>query len=105
MGAAVKLENDVLEHLHSPRKTLLKVRELLVPNGFILATVPDVDSVIARHQGYTGQHWGAPYHLYGFTRATVRRLFRETGFEVLRCHTGPMYSGQVLVLAQKLRDP
>ncbi|OAT80383.1 hypothetical protein A6M21_13525 [Desulfotomaculum copahuensis] len=96
--------NDVLEHLHKPKQILLLARDLLVSGGFLLVTVPDVESVIAKVQGYLGQLWGPPFHLYGFTRRTVKKLLESAGFEVLKCRTGLMYSGQIMVIGKKYFD-
>ncbi len=73
---------DVLEHLPQPRQALLKMRELLPEGGYIIASVPHADSVDAR---LFGRYWiglDPPRHLSVFTRAGLRRLFQEAGFEV-----------------------
>lgn len=93
--------NDVLEHVHHPKRTLLRARELLVPDGLVVVTVPDIESVVAKLQGPGGQHWDSPYHLYGFTRPVIKRLIEEAGFRVLKCCSGLMYPGQILVIARK----
>lgn len=80
---------DVLEHLVDPWRVLTRHRELLAPDGVILASIPNV------------QHWRAignllsgewPYsdtgglfdrtHLRFFTYNSTMSLFRDSGLEV-----------------------
>jgi 2-polyprenyl-3-methyl-5-hydroxy-6-metoxy-1,4-benzoquinol methylase len=73
---------DVLEHLAEPRAGLASARDLLEPGGLAYLTVPDAGSALAR---VLGRRWWSvlPMHLQYFTRASMKRLLRDGGFEVL----------------------
>jgi SAM-dependent methyltransferase len=72
----------VLEHLDSPRRALERAHELLRPGGILLVETPTVDSPWFR---LAPRRWRQliPDHYYFFSRATLERLLRETGFEPL----------------------
>lgn len=81
---------DALEHLPHPRQTLLEVQRILKPTGRLLLRVPWLDSLDAR---LFGSYWAGldtPRHLTVFSRDTLTRLLRETGFGVERlwCMSG-----------------
>jgi len=81
---------DSLEHFHHPRRVLLEIRRILKPEGHLLLRVPSLDSLDAR---LFGPYWAgldAPRHLTVFSRETVTRLLRKTGFVVERvwCMSG-----------------
>ena len=72
---------DVIEHLTDPKAALLSVHRLLRPDGLLYLVTPDIESLSARL--LRGRWWGLrPAHVYYFSRTTLGRLLRETGFEV-----------------------
>jgi len=74
--------NDVLEHLATPRETLIEINRILKPKGILYIWVPNFDS-FARF--LLGSSWGAvifPWHFQYFTPMTLRKLSNETGFRV-----------------------
>ena len=99
------IADNVLEHTLSPRRTLRALRRLLRPGGHLLVIVPSyVNSAWFRTllslrdglpQRFLGpgllrilkmapdQDAGRPYHVLEFDRATLTRLLRETGYEVV----------------------
>lgn len=66
---------DVLEHLDRPWDAVREIRTVLRPGGLALASVP-----MARPRVV----WNDYTHRRGFTRAAVRLLFLDAGFEVVR---------------------
>lgn len=62
---------ETLEHLHHPKKFLERIRNLLVPGGNLLLSVP---------LGET-RHFD-PYHLHAFSQEDVFALLEQTGFSV-----------------------
>ena len=66
---------DVLEHLDHPWDTVREIRAVLRPGGLVLASVP-----MARPRVV----WNDYTHRRGFTRAAIRLLFCDAGFEVVR---------------------
>ncbi|MBI2953461.1 MAG: class I SAM-dependent methyltransferase [Chloroflexi bacterium] len=81
---------DVLEHLHDPLETLRECRRILVDDGLLLITVPNLGSPESRLFGRSWAGLDSPRHLYVFSRKTITRLLRQAGFDVVevRCLTG-----------------
>lgn len=80
----------VLEHVHDPRATLDEVSRILKPGGWLVITVPHLESWEAR---IFGPYWvglDIPRHLFLFTRLVMRRYLADAGFEYAmdRCITG-----------------
>ena len=74
---------DVLEHLYEPHASLLRVRELLRPDGIVVARVPNLASWEAR---LCGRYWGGleqPRHLFIPDERTLVRMFEQAGFRVV----------------------
>jgi SAM-dependent methyltransferase len=81
---------DVLEHLPSPRASLLQIRQWLRPGGHVVFSVPNLESWDARLFGRWWIGWDAPRHWNLFSRPLLERLLAETGFQVIdrRCFLG-----------------
>ena len=76
------IARDVLEHLDRPWDAVHEIHEVLKPGGLALASVP-----MARPRVV----WNDYTHRRGFTRAAVRLLFLDAGFEVERVERmGPL---------------
>ncbi len=74
---------DVLEHLHQPHASLLRVRELLRPDGVFVARVPNLAAWDAR---LCGRYWGGleqPRHLFIPDERTLTRMLEQAGFRVV----------------------
>lgn len=87
---------DVIEHLADPEKVLSAVFRSLRPGGIVAVHTMDVDSLFAR---LTGRHWPwyMEMHLFYFSPATLSRLFRNVGFEVVHVeHRGRTVSAGYL---------
>lgn len=75
---------DVIEHLESPRKTLLIINKILNKDGILVVTTPDVESFLSRL--LRARWWGINrYHLFYFSKNTLEDFFKRTGFYTL-CH-------------------
>jgi hypothetical protein len=74
---------DVLEHTADPRSEIREVRRVLADEGLIVVNYPDIGSWIAR---VMGRSWVflLDVHLYYFTRATIRKLLEDEGFELVK---------------------
>jgi len=84
--------NQVLEHVPSPKTTLLDVRRLLRPDGILYLTVPNFGSLEAR---IFDEHWAGlriPEHLHHFTPSPLRKLLESAGFRILTCRTDTVLS-------------
>ena len=73
----------VVEHLHDPLVTLKLVRELLVPGGHLLISVPNFG---CWERSFFGRYWYAlqlPTHLQHFNQKTLCQLFHASDFELV----------------------
>lgn len=75
---------DTIEHLDRPDIALANIRRLLEPNGILVFSTGDYNSLL-RH--LTGKRWrlfADPTHNFFFDEPTLRRMLERAGFEVLR---------------------
>jgi 2-polyprenyl-3-methyl-5-hydroxy-6-metoxy-1,4-benzoquinol methylase len=81
---------DVLEHLPSPKQALHKSWELLKPGGFLVFSIPNLDSFDRYLFGNYWIGWDVPRHFNLFSRSTLKQLLGEIGFEIItsRCILG-----------------
>ncbi|MBI5246403.1 MAG: class I SAM-dependent methyltransferase [Elusimicrobia bacterium] len=88
----------VIEHVADPGETLRKISSWLRPGGVLALETPNLDSLDARW--FADGYWGGyhiPRHWHLFTPATLTRLLKQCGFEVLETrfttgHSFWMYS-------------
>lgn len=80
---------DVLEHLPRPEQIVHEIRLRLSPNGELLVSLPNFGHWYPRGRvaiGAFGYDRRGPLddtHLRFYSRRTVRRLFRRTGFDLV----------------------
>jgi glycosyltransferase involved in cell wall biosynthesis len=85
----VIIAGDVIEHLAKPAVALREIRQRLAPRGQLLLSVPNFGHWYPRVRvalgtfGYDRRGILDDTHLRFFTRATLRRLVRQTGFDIL----------------------
>ena len=88
-GFGVVIIGDVIEHLSQPRRTLDQIKQLLAPDGQVLLSVPNFGHWYPRARvtlgrfGYDRRGILDETHLRFFTRASLLRLVRQAGFDVL----------------------
>ncbi len=74
---------DVIEHLQDPQGQLKLAYQVLKPGGVFGLSTMDVGCMFAK---LTGRHW--PWymrmHFYYFSAASMARMLRAAGFEVIR---------------------
>jgi SAM-dependent methyltransferase len=73
---------DALDHVRDPRATLEKARRVIKTGGTLAITQGDRASLFARLLGPRWHIYIPPTHLTWWTRESLTRLLRETGFEV-----------------------
>jgi SAM-dependent methyltransferase len=73
----------VIEHVRSPRGVLERVRRSLRPGGLLYLGTPDERALSARVFGRYWHGWDPPRHLWILNPEGVRRVLRETGFELV----------------------
>jgi SAM-dependent methyltransferase len=74
--------NHSFEHMPDQLPTLIKLRQLLKPNRYLLIRIPIVDSYQWRRYGLNWVGLDAPRHLYLHTRKSMDLLARQAGFSV-----------------------
>lgn len=74
---------DVVEHLADPRAALLRMADLLRPGGWLFLSTPDAGSLVARAMGRRWHYLDPVQHLAVFSRASLRALLEQAGYEVV----------------------
>ncbi len=73
----------VLEHLPEPRRVMRRARDLLRPEGWLIISLPNLDSLQAR---IFRRHWYAfddvPRHLFHYSPRSLALLLEQEDFEV-----------------------
>lgn len=83
---------DILEHLQDPWRTLGVFRDLLVPGGYLVLSVPNIGHwSVARdllHGDFDYVPWGllCVGHLRWFTESSLRRALERAGFRIDHFH-------------------
>ena len=102
---------DVLEHLRDPATVLRRVKKLLKENGLLVIEVPNQDSLLNRvvHVVYKCG-WKKPahviyniHHLFNFNTTSIKRLFSEAGFSIVRIDQDSTYLGRIKFKSSILR--
>lgn len=84
----VAMFGDVLEHLVDPQRVLERVRAILKPGGFVVASVPNIAHASIRLALIRGEFRYTPLglldktHLRFYTRDTLGDLFRDAGYTI-----------------------
>lgn len=73
-----------LEHVPSPRETLVHVRRLLAPGGRVLVRMPTVSCAAYERYGSSWIQLDPPRHLTIFSRIGMQRLCTDLGLIVTR---------------------
>lgn len=91
---------DVLEHLPRLREDVALIRKVLKPGGLFFASVPNIESTVARAMG---RRWNMILleHLWYFSPPTYRRMMSELGFEALHIQGVP-FDAPIAHLATRL---
>lgn len=96
---------EVIEHLEQPRRALDHVCRMLKPDGVLLVTTPNFDSLYRR---LFGSRWWVinceDEHIVLFNLATLTGILEEAGFEVVFRHIrGVDVLGMLREAKQRLR--
>jgi len=72
----------VLEHVHKLNDRMMRINQLLKPEGTLIIAVPDSDSWDASKYKDFWAAYDLPRHLYHFTQDTLKKLANKNGFFV-----------------------
>ncbi len=93
---------EVIEHLESPKMALCRIQEILKPEGLLLLSTPNFDSLFRR---MFGTSWWVinceDEHIMFFTPASLTSALEKNGFEVLDLRTRSI---DLVGLARTFRD-
>lgn len=81
----------VFEHIHDPHHVLRLLRRSSAGGGFLAIEIPNLWSAQARHHGERWFALDAHNHVGFYAPEHLRRIFAETGFELLEAHTVSEY--------------
>lgn len=103
----VAIFGDILEHLRNPWKVLKETRNILKPQGYVLASIPNIAHGAIRLALLQGNFEYKTLgildntHLRFFTRETVEKLFEDSGYliDVIERTKLPIYSNSDLIPA------
>jgi 2-polyprenyl-3-methyl-5-hydroxy-6-metoxy-1,4-benzoquinol methylase len=101
----IALMHHVIEHVRDPRAVLRKVSSLMAEGGVFSVETPDIrgwDFSLFRDRYWGGYH--IPRHFYLFNAATLTRLLREEGFEILSVRSIPSPAFWIFSLHNYLVD-
>jgi len=74
--------SQVLEHLPSPRESLKEVYRISKPNGKVFIYCPNAESYLSKFFGKFWHGWHIPFHFYGFSQKTIKKIIEDTGFKI-----------------------
>lgn len=85
----------ILEHLYDPMETLLRIKNAVRPGGLLFIDVPNEASLSMQignlYRRARGRDWAInlsptfpPFHVVGFSPASLRRALAKAGFEVYK---------------------
>lgn len=96
---------DVLEHLHDPRQALAEIFRILKPDGLLICSVPNLDSIDAKLFGRFWIGLDVPRHLYVYSKHTLSAMLRAEGLQPQKffCFYG-RYTAFALSLRLVLRE-
>jgi len=82
----VVLASHLIEHLNDPHGFLSETHRILRNGGYIFVTTPNIDGFQSR---IFGNRWRSAIfdHLYLFSKKTLLKLLKKTGFIAENCRT------------------
>jgi len=94
---------DVLEHMPYPKASLAAARGLLAPDGVLLLSMPNLDSMAwsLLNSMNLNPYWAELEHYHNFGKSRLYALLAETGFEPLRYGISERYRVGMEVIARK----
>jgi len=74
---------DTIEHLKQPKEYLQKIFKILKNAGIVAIETGDIASLLPKIQGHKWRLIKPKYHLSYFSKNTLTRLLKDTGFEIV----------------------
>jgi len=98
------LASHLIEHLNNPRVFLREVRRILKDGGYFFITTPNISGFQACL--FKGLWRSAIFdHLYLFSKRTLKKMLRDTGFKPELCRTwGGLAAGMAPAWLKNIAD-
>jgi SAM-dependent methyltransferase len=93
---------NTLEHLLSPTAMLIKIRELLKEDGYLLLSVPNTNNHNIR---LPQDAFLSNAHIYHFDKRTIGRLLNKCGFQPVMVGEVAESIGEKLFVLSRLSEP
>lgn len=74
---------NLIEHLPSPKDSLLEVNRIMKQGALLMVETPDAGGFFTRIMGGRWFHFLEAEHNYFFTKATISALLSKTGFKIV----------------------
>ena len=74
---------DVIEHFSNPFKMLETIEKILRPDGLLIFTTFNMDSLYAKISG-KNYHWILPMHLFYFSNKTLKNICLENNLKIIK---------------------
>jgi len=74
----------VLEHVYPLKERIKQIKHILSKDGILVVALPNSNSWDAKHYNQFWAAYDCPRHLYHFNKDSVRNLFHELGFELIK---------------------
>ena len=74
---------DVIEHFSNPFKMLETIEKILKPDGLLIFTTYNMDSLYAKITG-KNYHWILPMHLFYFSNKTLKNICLENNLKIYK---------------------
>ena len=74
----------VLEHVEDLNGTLIQLKRILKPKGKLLIAVPNHKSWDAKYYKEFWAAWDVPIHLWHFSKMTIKHLFENSSFKLIK---------------------
>ncbi len=78
---------DVLEHLTNQNEILKNINKVLKRGGFLVLTLPNIDSYEFKLCGKYWEWLSPPAHLFYYSPKTIKKMLEKHGFEVIYLET------------------
>ena len=94
---------ETLEHLREPCLSLKKIYRWLKPGGILLLSTPDYQSLSRFFLGINWAVLSPADHLFYFTRDTINRLLKASGFEIIGLESFADFNPRATHVPQSIR--
>src|SRR3990170_4658896 len=73
--------------MQNPKKALREAYRIIKPGGLICVAVPNSFGIHSKIYGNKWPHLSLPYHLHFFSKQTLSKLVKESGFQIIKIST------------------